>query len=433
MLLTILMCVASSLNAQRLWDLSPHFSDYVYVGNDTTVSHLRQLVLNQSNEIADRAARGAAINILACNGGAAQKDFLLEQLRMPAPVDAAGSPLPTSSLWWDYMNYQRVRGYYGDAGALTGMDSIARLAPDFSVKLSAIAYLSEARFFTREYFEILKQAYRNKLNFRTAEVALARYGSDLQYRAEAGDQMERMARDSSVFGTTRTVRLLALFDKPRAIALLQEGFQFSEGHDRYTFFVELRSMDPEGQAQRSVWAIPRESNETTRSIYFPSYGEYTAVTGDTVRFTPNACYLTPGFVKFTKDWLQHETAWVVRREAKQSFLDVFIPLPAPSSSPIQQMLDSLVAVKHQAADFGWLADADFVSLLDNDLKVARRSLKTNDSLACARAIKSFQRKIDIVYQDSLNPGPCKVTMEGWKFLYYNAQYILDRLLPIEPH
>lgn len=429
-LLTILMCVASSLHTQRLWEISTIYTDYVYVGGDTSISRLRELVLNHSDELVDLLARNAAIDILACKGEE-HRDFLLEQLRMPAPLDAAGTPLAASSLWRDYLNYQRVRGFYGDAGAMKGMDSIARLVPDFQLKLTAISYLSGARYFTREYFDILEKEYRNKANLRTVEFALADYGSDPRYRTEVGDLMEERARDSTAFGTSGTVRLLAQFDKPRAIALLEEGFQFTEGTGLLEFFLQLRSMDPQGQARRSVWAIQRDPDETRRSIYFPSYGEYTAVTGDTVRFTPNACYLTPGFVKFTEDWLRHDSASLVRW-VKPSFLDVFIPSPAPPGSPIQEMLDSLVAVKHQVADFGWLADADFVSLLDDDLKVARRSLRANDSLACALAMKSFQRKIDIAYHGSPTSDLRKVTIEGWKFLHYNAEYILDRLPAILP-
>ncbi len=42
--------------------------------------------------------------------------------------------------------------------------------------------------------------------------------------------------------------------------------------------------------------------------------------------------------------------------------------------------------------------------------------------------------MDYVFKDSLNTDPRFVTLEGWKFLYWNAQYILDRLpsIPEEP-
>ena len=431
-ILTVLICVVSSLHAQRLWNLSLSANDYVYVGTDTTVSHLRQLVLNQSNEMADRTARGAAINILACNGGAFQQDFLLEQLRMPVPLDAAGSPISTSSLWWDYFNYQRLRGYYGDLGALAGMDSVARIAPESNIKLQAVCYLSVARLFKTEYFEFLRQAYQKKPGFATAQAALVFYGSDLAYRTEAGNLMENVIRDSVVTVAVPTARSLAEFDKLRAISLMRQRFESSEGHDRYQCFVALGSIDPEGQAERSVWAIPRELDETSRSIYFPSYGQYVAVSGDTVRFTPGACYLTAGFVKFTNDWLQHEISVTVRVEVKHSFLRVFKPLPPSITEPVLQVLDSLVGVKAQVAAFGWLADQAFVSELNTDLERAHQSMSLHDSITCARSVRSFQSKIDFVYKDSLNPDPRMVTAEGWKFLYYNAQYILDRLPAIPP-
>jgi IPT/TIG domain. len=42
-------------------------------------------------------------------------------------------------------------------------------------------------------------------------------------------------------------------------------------------------------------------------------------------------------------------------------------------------------------------------------------------------VKAFQDLVDNVYKDSLNTDPRFVTIEGWKFLYWNAKYILDRL------
>jgi hypothetical protein len=70
--------------------------------------------------------------------------------------------------------------------------------------------------------------------------------------------------------------------------------------------------------------------------------------------------------------------------------------------------------------------------LEISLQRAHEMLDSGDSVDCARAIKAFQHNIDFVFIDSLNPDPRKVTIEGWKFLYYNAQYILDRLPAIPP-
>jgi hypothetical protein len=47
-------------------------------------------------------------------------------------------------------------------------------------------------------------------------------------------------------------------------------------------------------------------------------------------------------------------------------------------------------------------------------------------------VKAFQDLVDNVYKDSLNTDARFVTIEGWKFLYWNAQYILDRL-PVDAY
>jgi hypothetical protein len=56
---------------------------------------------------------------------------------------------------------------------------------------------------------------------------------------------------------------------------------------------------------------------------------------------------------------------------------------------------------------------------------------SGDSNNCARQIKLFQQKVDEEYRDSLGGDNKTVTIEGWKFLYYNAKYILERL-PVPP-
>ena len=86
-----------------------------------------------------------------------------------------------------------------------------------------------------------------------------------------------------------------------------------------------------------------------------------------------------------------------------------------------------MAVKHQVAQYGWIEGKDFISRLEKDLETAHRCIKANDSLACAVAVKSFQGKIDLAYQDPHTTNTCKMTIEGWKVLHYDAQYILDRL------
>ncbi len=151
------------------------------------------------------------------------------------------------------------------------------------------------------------------------------------------------------------------------------------------------------------------------------------MTGERVNFSPPGCYLTPEFVKFTEDWLSHESPDFPVEGVRDRFLDVFIPSVPPPSESVSQLLDTLVGTKEQVSSFNWLADQAFVRELDNDLEHARQRLGSEDSIGCAQAVKSFQTKVDLVYADSLNPDPRMLTVEGWKFLHYNAQYVLDRL------
>jgi hypothetical protein len=425
MIICFLLSIGPNLCAQRLWEYSVPWQDYIYVGSDTSVEHLRQMILEKSNDD-NRIARNAAIDILACSGGESQKGFLLDALQMAAPVDSLGSPSPSWFQWSDYLTYQSIRGYYGEAGAITGMDSIAQLAPDSRMKFHAVAYLAKARIFRPEYFEMLKSAFERAADFHTAAI-IADYGSDQQYRAEAGDLLEPVIRDSSLAVARSGAEYLARFDRPRATALMQARFESSPSDDRYLCFVTLGLIDSSGQARRSMWAIPREPDELWRSRYFPSYGGYESVTGVRVNFSPEGCYLTPEFVKFTKDWLTHESSDFPVGEVRETFLDVFIPSVPPPSESVSQLLDSLVEMKHQMSTFDWLADQAFVAELDADLMHARQSLQSGDSIGCARAVKFFQNKVDVVHGDWLHPDPRMVTEEGWKFLHYNAQYVLDRL------
>ncbi|MCO6448893.1 MAG: hypothetical protein J5I67_14765, partial [Ignavibacterium album] len=85
-----------------------------------------------------------------------------------------------------------------------------------------------------------------------------------------------------------------------------------------------------------------------------------------------------------------------------------------------QLLDTIF-------NYNWLGDLNFSNELKNILTTAKTNLQNGDSLACRVQVKAFQDLVDNVYKDSLNTDQRFVTIEGWKFLYWNAQYILDRL------
>ncbi|NWG27280.1 MAG: hypothetical protein HXY48_01960 [Ignavibacteriaceae bacterium] len=103
------------------------------------------------------------------------------------------------------------------------------------------------------------------------------------------------------------------------------------------------------------------------------------------------------------------------------------PFPPNSLNTLFEFLDYINTLCDTLYEYAWLGDLQFKDDLQATLQSAKSILQAGDSVACAVQVKTFQDLVDSVYKDSLNADPRFVTMEGWKFLYWNAQYILDRL------
>ena len=108
-------------------------------------------------------------------------------------------------------------------------------------------------------------------------------------------------------------------------------------------------------------------------------------------------------------------------------LQGFIPPRPRVDTSVLTMLDTLRAQLFELSTLGWIGDTSFVNETDGLLGIARAHLTNLDSLNCMQQANLFQQKVDEEYRDSLDGDNRFVTIEGWKFLYYNAQYILDRL------
>ncbi len=130
--------------------------------------------------------------------------------------------------------------------------------------------------------------------------------------------------------------------------------------------------------------------------------------------------------KYVSDYIIQETDSLVKRLTINS-LNNYIPPPPDSTISIESVIDSLSSSLVQCFNFEWVSDLLFKEDLQSILQSAKTNLQSGDSLACRVQVKSFQDSVDNVYADSLNTDPRFVTLEGWKFLYWNAQYILDRL------
>jgi hypothetical protein len=117
----------------------------------------------------------------------------------------------------------------------------------------------------------------------------------------------------------------------------------------------------------------------------------------------------------------------VTRSLVNHKLETFIPIKPDSNQTIQLLIENLISIIDNCFNYTWLGDLQFKDDLQSIIQSAQSNLQAGDSVACAVQVKTFQDLVDNVYKDSLNADPRFVTIEGWKFLYWNAQYILDRL------
>ncbi len=93
----------------------------------------------------------------------------------------------------------------------------------------------------------------------------------------------------------------------------------------------------------------------------------------------------------------------------------------------EEMIDSTISYLVQCKQYNWIGKKEFILKLKSKLSEARKSLISDDTTTCFNHIICFQNEINQTYKDSLNTDSRFVSVEGFMFLYWNAQYILDRL------
>ncbi len=130
--------------------------------------------------------------------------------------------------------------------------------------------------------------------------------------------------------------------------------------------------------------------------------------------------------QFVSNYLSTEQDTVTRSLVEHR-LDKFIPQKPDSTQTTPSLIEALIFIIDGCYNYNWLGDLQFKDELQAILQSAKTNLQSGDSVSCAVKVKAFQDLVDFVYKDSLNTDPRFVSIEGWKFLYWNAQYILDRL------
>jgi hypothetical protein len=401
--------------SQKLWEYEPYVTDFVAVGGDTSINNL-QIILN-TDSLKFTIDYIAAARLLAYYGGEGFKDFIFSKMSQYSDINNSRFS------WSNYLLFQIIRGYLGDSGAIAGMDSVVRLAiGDTLLQLNAISFLGSKGHLN--YFDFVRQVFNQHLPYADAYNQLSLYGSDARYKTEVENLLSNVIRDSSNRMTVfKAVYALSHINKALTSQILDNRFRSSYGNLRESFFDDLNDIDPDGQPERAIFAIVNEPDNNIRMLYLPTYYAI-------VESSLTSRYLLPFFIDFLSKRVQIDPERSIIRESKR-FIDEFVPLNFQESQISINKIDSLKNLKDSVISYNWLSDQSFVNELDSNLSSARSYIVAGDSNNCARQIKLFQQKVDEEYRDSLDGDNKFVTIEGWKFLYYNAQYILDRL-PVPP-
>ncbi len=410
----LILLIAPSFGlAQKLWDITPGPDDIAAVAGDTSIAILTAIV--QRTDLRTGSVPMEFVSageILAHNAREAWGPFVLGRWK------DFGNPRSPLFTWERFFRFQQLRGYLGDSGAIAGMDSVARLASDPQLKLSAMRCLAEAGRY--DHFEELKKLTESQdpLTFPSAISLLGRYGRDARFREEAGTLLRKILAASTDYSSaSASADALAGFDRTGAIALLEQRFRGATGNDREQFFVILGRIDPAGQPERTIGVAPKEPDPFLRALYYPTMSSI--MSGSRTRR-----YLDPFFVRFALK--ESKTERSVPLELRD-FLNDFQPLPPFPRTTGVEMLDSLVALTDTMAAYGWVGDESSVQGLHAELTDARSALEKGDTAGCAAKIRQFQAQVNEEYTSSSHAVIKSITREGWKYLFYNASFVLSRL------
>ena len=130
--------------------------------------------------------------------------------------------------------------------------------------------------------------------------------------------------------------------------------------------------------------------------------------------------------KFVKDYLSSEPDDEIINLIWFS-LETFRPVTLDDSTKVDDGLSTLKEYVNGTFEFNWLQNNVYKIQLLQNIVDANNYLFSGDSLNCAKEIETFQISVDNVHADSAGSYPKHVSDDAYKFLYYYAGYILDRL------
>ena len=408
--LLILFFISSSYS-QNIWHTYPMDDESWHLVNGLSIDSVKTIILN--NDINTPSIMyGAAVKYLFYYHRDTEGQFLLNNLN--TEIDTSLSFPENLFLWNKIYIDTYVLGLLGDISMIDKMKIIADKAIG-NPKSEAIRRLAEAGIYN--HYEFVKNEF---LDNSSVMYGLALYGRDERYRNEVKTLLTNKAYSSNT--TLEVMGICSYLNYiPRAgTELLNDFFEIKSGNERYDYFRELGIIDKDGQPERSMFALVNENNDTLKAEYIPR--PYRILELGWV----SKKYVEPMFINFLAN-LNIPDINSFTNQMKEYFLWEYTPAKPDTTLSTNSLIDNLNDYVDSVLTYSWLGDITFSNDLKNILTTAKTILENGDSLACRVQVKAFRDLVDNVYKDSLNSDPRFVTIEGWKFLYWNAQYILDRL------
>lgn len=242
-----------------------------------------------------------------------------------------------------------------------------------------------------------------------------------QYADSAYAELLRLVRE----GPQRDDRFLSLIDLVELYGNRMIELLFERAVDDTNFVIRRFAFN-----KLLIFEPPTIKQFLYKRIFVEPAWSFRSTIADTLLYRFGA----PQDYRVVQEYQRWETQPTAKSLTGFRLRDFKPPVPS-TTTPVSVMLDTLISTKHQVFALGWLGDKNFVNELDNHLENAQKHLARRDSVNCGKEVEKFQEKVQKEYEKTVDnekknePRDKRfVTVEAWKFLYYHAQYVIDRLL-----
>ncbi|WP_448522309.1 IPT/TIG domain-containing protein [Schleiferia thermophila] len=409
----IIITISTNIISQNIWKLFSISEEDFQLVSSLGIDSLQNIIIKDKWDSDPLLYRQAAEYLLNYHSDT-HTQFLLNNLN--TVIDTTRTDMFSLLQWDKYFIDTYIKGILGDPSSMSRMDTIAQFCPKSNIKVAAIRKLAEAGYY--DYWVYIN----SRKEDIDAKVVFFMYGEDQRYKSYVLNYLENQIQNIDPNDWSKIVEIagnIGDLDSIREIEIIDNYFRSTTGETRKYYFDRLNIIDQVNQPYRSMWVIPLEPDEFLRSTYIPIMLEERT-------FLEAEGYYSPTWIHFMEEWLPNESSSLIKGHIEMNIID-FKPLKPDTISSIENNMDYTKSLIDTVYNYTWLGDQQFKDELQSILQSAQSNLQTGDSLACRVQVQAFQDLVDIVFNDSLNTDPRFVTIEGWKFLYWNAQYILDRL------